>query len=95
MHKEKDKDKDKRAARRLIMQLSQLLDLVGLTTYVGDKTKYGRKPGRSEWQYTREYMAIYAKESDPEEVIRLFEQVGASSDIEAGRWLLKHDELVP
>ncbi len=81
--------------RSIIMRLSQMLDLVGLTTYVGDKTKYGRKAGREAWQYTREYMAVYAKESDPDEVIRIFESVGAHNDIEAGRWLLKYDDLVP
>lgn len=78
-----------------IMQLSTLCDLIGLRTYIVNKTKYGKKPGKDAWTHTRAGLAIYAPSSDPEEVIRLFEGVGAHNEIEAVRWLLKHDELVP
>ncbi len=81
--------------RSAIMQLSELTDLIGLRTYIVDKTKYGKKPGPEPWTHTRASMAMYAPTSDPEEVIHLFESVGCKNEIEAVRWLLKHDELVP
>ncbi len=81
--------------RGTIMQLSELTDLIGLRTYVVEKTKYGRKAGPQAWTHTRACLAIYAPSTDPEEVIRLFHGVGCKDEIEAVRWLLRHDELVP
>lgn len=89
--------KDKARARATIMQLNILLDLVGLSTYVMEQSKFGKRahPRGDAWGYTRDYMAVYAPDSDQDEVIRLFGEVGARDDHSATRWLLKHDELVP
>lgn len=89
MHNGKEKVRD------TIMQLSELTDLIGLRTYIVDKTKYGKKPGPQPWTHTRAALAMYAPGSDPDKVIQLFESVGCENEIEAVRWLLKHDELVP
>ena len=77
------------------MQLSEFTDLIGLRTYVVNKTKYGRKPGLQPWTHTREALATYAPNSDPDDVIKLFERAGCKNEIEAVRWLLKYDDLVP
>ncbi len=84
-------------ARSMIMQLSILLDPVGLTTHIIEESKYGRRkhPRKDPWGYTRDFMAVYAPESDPEAVIKLFMGMGAHEDHQAARWLLKHDSLVP
>ena len=80
----------------MLMQLSKLIDALGYRVHIAERSKYGRRAHPSgEWGYLREYMATYASESDPEEVIRLFESVGADSDLQAGRWLLRYDELIP
>lgn len=82
--------------RNTVMQLSQLCDLVGLREQVIHKSKYGKKPHPGDpWGYTREFLAYYAEGTDQQEVIGLFESVGCHNDIEAVRWILKHDELVP
>jgi hypothetical protein len=90
-----EKETAKLSARSTIMQLSELTDLIGLRTYIVKKTRYGRKPGRESWAYTREAISMYAPNTDADEVIRLFKGVGCQDEIEAVRWLLKHDELVP
>jgi hypothetical protein len=86
----------KPSVKDTIMQLSKLLDLLGLRVQLGHKSRYGRKPHPTDpWGYTREYLAYYATESDPAAVIGLFEGAGVRGDLEAGRWLLQHDELIP
>jgi hypothetical protein len=78
-----------------IMRLSQLCDLIALREQILSKTKYGKRPGSEPWTHSKAFLGYYAEALDPEEVIQLFESVGAHSDIEAVRFLLKHDELVP
>lgn len=79
-----------------IMQLSDLCDLVGLRVQLIDKSKYGKKPHPSDpWGYTREFLAYYAESTDPQQVISLFESAGCENEIEAARWLLRHDKIVP
>jgi len=90
-----DKEPTQEEVRSTIMQLSQLLDLVGLEAYIEKRTDWGRRPGVEPWQYTRAALAEYAPGTDPEQVIQLFQGVGVGSDVEALRWILKHDELVP
>ena len=78
------------------MQLSQLCDLIGFREQVIHKTKYGKKPHPSDpWGYTKDFLAYYAESTSPQEVIALFESAGCKNEVEAVRWLLKHDELVP
>lgn len=81
----------------VIQQLSTMLDLIGLREQIIDKTKTGKRPHPSDpWGYTREIVAYYTDgKTDPQEVIRLFEGVGCHSDIEAVRFILRHDEIVP
>lgn len=81
--------------RSTIMQLSEMADLIGLRTHVIEKTGKGRKLGREPWQYTIEYMQSYADPENTGQVIALLEGAGCNNDIEAVRWLLKHDDLVP
>lgn len=87
---------DIRKARDLIMLLSGMCDLIALRVQVIEKSKYGKRPHRSDpWGYTRAFLAYYAPETAPEGVIALFEEAGCKDEIAAVRWLLKHDELVP
>ena len=82
--------------RDTIMRLSEKCDLVALRVQLTDKSKYGKRPHKDDpWGYTRAFLAYYAEETDPQEVIGLFEGAGVHGDIEAARWLFKHDELVP
>ena len=81
--------------RDTIMRLSEMVDLIGLRTHVIEGTKKGRQLGPSPWHYTREYMQGYADPQNTEAVISMFEGAGAMDDIQAVRWLLRHDDLVP
>ena len=79
-----------------IMQLSELCDLVGLRVQLIDRSNYGKKPYPSDpWGYTRDFLAYYAESTDPQQVITLFEGAGCKNDIEAARWLVRHDKIVP
>lgn len=78
------------------MQLSELCDLVGYSDYIIEHTRQGKRPHKSDtWGYTRAYLQHYGDRADADKVIRLFEGVGQPNEIEAARWLLKHDDLVP
>lgn len=89
-----EQEQDK--VRNTIMQLSQLCDLVAYSDYIIEKTNYGRRPHRTDhWHYTRAFMKEYGDPADTEEVIRLFQSADLPNEVEAARWLLKHDKLVP
>lgn len=87
--------KDQETVKAMIMQLSELTDLIGLRTYIVDKTNYGKRPGKDAWTYTRAAMSAYASAANTERVIALFAAAGCHNEIEAVRWLLRHDQLVP
>jgi hypothetical protein len=90
--------KENKEARELIMKLTKQhsVDLVGLRQYIGKHTDMGRKPNPTDrWTYTKAYLALYNEDTDPQEVISLIESKAINSDVEVGRWLLLHDELVP
>ena len=78
-----------------IMQLSELADLIGLRTHIIEGTKKGRKLGPDPWHNTKDYMKRYADPANTDKLIGLFEGAGLRDEIQAVRWLLKHDELVP
>ena len=78
-----------------IMQLSNMTDLVGIRTYIIKRTPRGRSKHPDPWGYTREALATYAQDVDAGEFIRLFEVAGCKNELEAVRWLLKYDELIP
>lgn len=84
-----------KGVRSTIMQLSQMLDLIGLRAYIIKRTPHGKSAAPDPWTHIHDYLAVYAPNANPDEVIRLFEGAGAHSDTEAVRWLLKHDDLVP
>jgi hypothetical protein len=88
---------EEKRIRAVITQLSTRLDLIGLREQIIDKSKMGKKPHPSDpWGYTREILAYYTEgKTDPQEVIRLFESVGCHNDIEAARFILRHDTLIP
>ena len=87
---EQDKVKD------TIMQLSELCDLVAYGDYVTKHTKFGKKPhAKDMWGYTRAYMQSYGDPGDTSAVIALFHSADLPNEVEAVRWLLKHDKLVP
>lgn len=78
------------------MQLSELCDLVAYADYVSEHTKYGKRPHHKDtWGYTRAFMQSYGDPGDTEAVITLFQSEGLPNEVEAARWLLKHDSLVP
>jgi hypothetical protein len=77
------------------MQLSQMCDLIGLRTYIIKKTPRGKSTAPDPWTHTRDFLVAYAPSADANDIVRLFESEGVRSDVEAVRWLLTHDELVP
>ncbi len=72
------------------------VDVLGLRVFLGKKTRYGRHAHPTDtWGFTREYLARYAEGVDTDDVIGILEAQGIPNDVECGRWLLQHDELVP
>jgi hypothetical protein len=88
-------EKEKEKVRDTIMQLSEITDLIGLRQHIIDGTSKGRKVKADVWHNTRDYMKRYADPANTDAAIALFESVGCKDEIQAVRWLLKHDELVP
>lgn len=78
-----------------IMQLSNMADLIGLRTYIIKRTPKGKSRETDPWAHTRAYMASYADPVNTERLIETLNSADCHSDVEAVRWLLKHDELVP
>jgi hypothetical protein len=81
--------------RSAIMQLSDITDLIGLRQHIIEGTHKGRKLKADPWHNTRDYMKHYADPVNTDAAIALFEGAGCKNEIEAIRWLLRHDELVP
>jgi hypothetical protein len=82
--------------QQLIERLAAMLDLIGLAGYIGKATKWGARPSPGDaWQHTRRYLAQYATETRPEDVIALLQQAGANSDIQAARWIAKNEKSIP
>jgi hypothetical protein len=79
----------------MIMRLSEMCDLIGLRTAIIEGTSKGRKLAADPWHNTRVYMKGYADPGNTTAVIEAFEGAGCKNEIEAVRWLLRHDELVP
>jgi hypothetical protein len=82
-------------AREVVVQLDQLCDLIGYQTYLGRKTKFGKRPGPSEWHFTREYLAKYAPDTDADQVIDLFKGAGQEDEIHAAMWVALNQEHIP
>jgi hypothetical protein len=78
-----------------IMRLSEMADLIGLRTYIIKRTPRGKSREADPWAHTRAYMSSYASPANTESLIEVLKSAGCKSDVEAVRWLLKHDELVP
>lgn len=91
----KPEPEEKSEVRDTIMRLSEICDLIGLRTHIIEGTSKGRKLAADPWHNTREYMQVYADPDNTQVVIEAFEGEGCKNEIEAVRWLLRHDELVP
>ncbi len=77
------------------MRLSQLLDPIGVRTHILEESNIGKKKHPAgDWGYLRDYMSIYAKVSNPDDVIALLEQEGITSDFDLARYLLKFDKII-
>ena len=81
--------------RDTLMQLSEIVDLIGLRQHIIERTNKGRKLKDDPWHSTRDYMKRYADSENTEAVITYFVGAGCKNEIEAVRWLLRHDEMVP
>ena len=80
----------------VIKRLSTLCDPVGLRVHLVEESKYGTRPHPDDtWGYTRDYMTHYGDPADTDQVISLFEEAGCPNEHEAGRWLLRYDNLIP
>ena len=86
---------DKRRVRDTIMQLSEITDLIGLRQHIIEGTNKGRKLKSDPWHNIRDYMRHYADPANTDATIALFQDAGCNDELEALRWLLRHDELVP
>lgn len=94
-HNPKHPREDMQKVRSTIMQLSSVADLIGLRTYIIKRTPRGKSREADPWAHTRAYMQTYADPTNTVPLIELLEGAGCHSDVEAVRWLLRHDELVP
>jgi hypothetical protein len=81
--------------QQLIKQLSEMIDLVEYQDVIGRKTRYGKRPGPTPWHYTRQLLSTYTDPPDVEDVIRRFESAGCKDEVEAAKWIVINDELVP
>jgi hypothetical protein len=86
---------EKEKVRDAIMRLSEITDLIGLRQHIIEGTNKGRRLKADVWHNTRDYMMLYADPANAEAAIALLESAGCNNEIEAVRWLLRHDELVP
>lgn len=77
------------------MRLSNMVDLIGLRTYIIKRTPRGKSKEPDPWGHTRAYMQSYADPANTEALIEQLTIAGCSDELHAVRWLLKHDELVP
>ena len=77
------------------MQLSDMVDLIGLRTYIIKRTPKGKSTNPDQWGHTRAYMDSYADPANTEALIGLLISAGCSDELRAVRWLLTHDDLVP
>jgi hypothetical protein len=98
--RDQDRNKKRKAreiqeVRDTIMRLSEMCDLIGLRTYIIKRTPKGKSSEPDEWGHTRAYMESYANPANSEPLIELLQRAGCESDLEAVRFLLTHDEIVP
>jgi hypothetical protein len=82
--------------RSLIMQLCKCLDALAYREYVIRESDFGkRKHSAGDWGYLRDFMASYAVDNDPDQVIHLLGSASIQNDLEAARFLLRYDKEVP
>ena len=101
--RDRDKDQEKgqnkkrkpRDVKDTIMRLSEMCDLIGLRTYIIKRTPKGKSKEPDQWGHTRAYMQAYANPDNTEALIHLLQSAGCQDDLEAVRFLLTHDEIVP
>ena len=95
-HKQKhSREEDTSKVRDTLMRLSEMCDLIGLRTHIIEGTSRGRKLKPDPWHNTKDYMSHYADPGNTEALISEFQSAGCPDEIQAIRWLLKHDALVP
>jgi hypothetical protein len=90
-----EESEDLEKVRATIAQLNDLVDLIGLRTCVIKRTPKGKSSEPDPWAHTRACMQQYADPVNTEALIKLFEDVGCRDELQAVRWLLTYDELVP
>lgn len=95
MSQHKPNREQEEKVRSTIMQLSEIADLIGLRQHIIEGTNKGRKLREDAWHNTRDYMKHYADPTNTDAAIAYFEGAGCKNEIDAVRWLLRHDELVP
>jgi hypothetical protein len=91
----KQPPEDMEQVRHTIMRLSSMADLIGLRTYIIKRTPKGKSREPDPWAHTRAYMQMYADPANADALIELLKGAGCSNELQAVRWLLTHDELVP
>ncbi len=83
---------DSESARRTIAELGELADLAGYGYYIAMFTYGGREPDPDPWGITREYMQDHEEPANTERLIALFQRAGCDNEIDAVRWLMKHED---
>lgn len=80
---------------KTIGQLSEMINLVDFSAYIGRRTKYGDKPHSEPWGYTRKYLATYPVPISLPNLIALFEGVGCHNEVQAAEWIVLNDKHIP
>jgi hypothetical protein len=80
---------------KVIEQLSEMIDLVEYQSVIGRKTRFGKRPHRTDpaWGYSKALFATYTEPRPVEEILLLFGRLGATNEIEVARFIglnMKH-----
>ncbi len=72
------------------------VDSLGLRVYLEKKTRMGKKShAKDAFGFTRQFLATYSENTDPTEVISVLQSECVTNDLEALRYLLVWDGLIP
>jgi hypothetical protein len=80
---------------KALAELAGLVNLTWLMGELGRATRYGQRAGPQPWAYTRRLLAQDYSGAEIQQIIGLFESVGARDDVGAGEWLALHADQFP
>lgn len=80
---------------RFVMQASTMVDLLAFAEYIAKASSYGKKPSSQAWGYTRRFLADYGDANELEAFIELWKELGVMDELEAAKWVLRNERIIP